>query len=163
MRATFEQNAEFITLASREARDEAQRLLARLEILISGLAAKDSGAGLELRRAAVEFLVAAGDQAALRGEGRLAVVPPSRPSDRVSDRPSDRLGELESTILEIFEDEEGLHVDAIFELLGVLGVEITKGNLSVKLHRMIKAGRLISTARGCYGLSSMERARRMAS
>ncbi|MCW2315427.1 hypothetical protein M2322_000961 [Rhodoblastus acidophilus] len=160
MRATFEQNAEFIALAAREARDEAQRLLARLEVLIAGLAAKDSAAGLELRRAAVEFLVAAGDQQpALRGEGRLSVVP-ARPGDRAAER----LGELESTILEIVEGEDGgMHVDAVFELLGEMGVEMTKGNLSVKLHRMIKAGRLVSTARGYYGLSSMERARRMAS
>jgi DNA-binding transcriptional regulator PaaX len=56
----------------------------------------------------------------------------------------------------------GMHVDAIFELLCEMGFEITKGNLSVKLHRMIKSGRLISTARGFYALSTMERARRQA-
>jgi hypothetical protein len=43
-----------------------------------------------------------------------------------------------------------------------MGFEITKGNLSVKLHRMIKSGRLVSTARGYYALSTMERARRQA-
>jgi hypothetical protein len=155
MRAGFEQNAEFMVLAAREARDEVQRLLARLEIVIAGLGAKDPAAGLDLRRGAVEFLVASGDHPAVRGEGRLSVV--------TSARGADKAGELESTILEIIEDEEsGMHVDAIFELLNEMGMEITKGNLSVKLHRMIKSGRLISTARGSYGLSTMERARRMA-
>jgi hypothetical protein len=163
MRAIFEQNAEFNALAAREAREEAQRLLARLEVLIAGLSAKDVGAGLELRRAAVEFLAVAGDPPASRGEGRLSVVAPPRPADRHGDRHADRLGELESTLLEIVEAEEsGMHVDAIFELLNEMGFEITRGNLSVKLHRMIKSGRLMSTARGCYGLSAMERARRMA-
>ncbi len=64
----FEQNAEFYALAAREARDEARRLLARIEIVISGLAAKDISAGLELRRSAVEFLVSAGDAQTRRGE-----------------------------------------------------------------------------------------------
>ncbi|MCW2285452.1 hypothetical protein M2323_003405 [Rhodoblastus acidophilus] len=156
MRATFEQNGEFIALAGREAREEAQRLLARLEILIAGLAAKDAQAGLELRRAAVEFLVASGDQPLRSG---LSVVASARPADRTSDKH----GELESFLLELVEGEEaGLHVDSLFELLTEMGVEVTKGNLSVKLHRMIKAGRLVSTGRGCYGLSAMERARRMA-
>lgn len=156
MRATFEQNGDFIALAGREAREEAQRLLARLEILIAGLAAKDAHAGLDLRRAAVEFLVASGDQPMRAG---LAVVASARPADRASEKH----GELKSMLLELVEGEEGgMHVDAIFELLAEMGVEMTKGNLSVKLHRMIKAGRLISTARGCYGLSAMERARRMA-
>jgi hypothetical protein len=160
MRATFEQTPEFLALAAREAREDAQRLLARLELLISGLAAKDANAGLDLRRAAVEFLASAGDLPALRGDGRLAVVA-SRAA--AAERGAEKLGEPESTILEIVEGEEGgMHVDAIFELLSEMGVEITKGNLSVKLHRMIKAGRLMSTARGCYGLSSMERARRLA-
>jgi len=155
MRATFEQNGEFIALAGREAREEAQRLLARLEILIAGLAAKDAPAGLELRRAAIEFLVASGDQPFRAG---LSVVSSARP-----DRGAEKQGELESILLELVDGEEGgMHVDAIFELLGEMGVEMTKGNLSVKLHRMIKAGRLISTGRGCYGLSAMERARRMA-
>jgi len=154
MRATFEQNGEFIALAGREAREEAQRLLARLEILIAGLGAKDLNAGLDLRRAAIEFLVASGDQPARAG---LSVVASQRPAG------ADRAGELESILLELVEGEEGgLHVDALFELLNEMGVETTKGNLSVKLHRMIKAGRLVSTARGCYGLSAMERARRMA-
>jgi hypothetical protein len=158
MRATFERNAEFIALAARDAREDAQRLLARLEILIAGLSAKDANAGLELRRAAVEFLVAAGDPPAIRGEGRLSVVAARQP-----DRASDKLGELESTILEIVEGEDaGLHVDAVFEMLTEMGAEMTKGNLSVKLHRMIKSGRLVSTGRGFYGLSAMERARRMA-
>jgi hypothetical protein len=156
MRATFEQNGDFIALAGREAREEAQRLLARLEILIAGLAAKDVHAGLELRRAAVEFLVACGDQPM---RGGLSVVT----SARTSDRAPEKQGEFDAILLELVEGEEGgMHVDAIFELLTEMGVEITKGNLSVKLHRMIKAGRLISTARGCYGLSAMERARRMA-
>ncbi len=154
MSANFEQNAEFIALAAREARDEARRLLARLEIVVSGLSVKDPAAGLELRRSAVEFLVASGDAPGRRGEPHLSVV---------AARGGERGGEIETTIVEIVEGEPGgMHVDAIFELLGEIGVEITKGNLSVKLHRMIKAGRLVSTARGFYGLSTMERARRMA-
>jgi hypothetical protein len=166
MRAIFEQTPEFLALAAREAREDAQRLLARLDILICGLAAKDANAGLDLRRAAVEFLATSGDHPALRGDGRLSVVASARAdksADRSAERGSEKLGEPEALILEIVEGEDGgMHVDAIFELLGELGLEITKGNLSVKLHRMIKSGRLMSTARGCYGLSSMERARRMA-
>jgi hypothetical protein len=154
MSAHFEQDAEFVSLVAREARDEARRLLARLEVVIAGLAVKDQAAGLDLRRSAVEFLASAGDIQARRGDGHLAVVA-SRP-------PADRAGEIEPTIIEIVEGESGgMHVDAIFELLGEMGMEITKGNLSVKLHRMIKSGRLVSTARGFYGLSSMEQARRL--
>jgi len=152
MSGIFEQNADFLALAAREGREEARRLLARMEIVIAGLTAKDPAAGLELRRSAVEFLVAAGDAQARRGESHLSVV------GRAS---SDRAGEIEPMIVELLEGETGgMHVDAIFELLCEMGFEITKGNISVKLHRMIKAGRLISTARGFYALSTMERARR---
>ena len=66
MSATFEQNAEFFALAAREAREEVRRLLARIEVNIAGVSAKDPAAGLELRRSAVEFLVAAGDAQARR-------------------------------------------------------------------------------------------------
>ncbi len=153
MGAGFEQNAEFLALAAREARDETRRLLARLEIVIAGLAAKDPAAGLDLRRSAVEFLAAAGD-GVRRGESFLSVV--GRPQN-------ERASEVEPMIVEMLEGEAGgLHVDAIFELLTETGFEITKGNLSVKLHRMLKAGRLVSTARGFYALSTMERARRQA-
>jgi hypothetical protein len=154
MSGIFEQNADFLALAAREGREEARRLLARMEIVIAGLTAKDPAAGLELRRSAVEFLVAAGDSQARRGggESHLSVV------GRAT---SDRAGEIEPMIVELLEGETGgMHVDAIFELLCEMGFEITKGNLSVKLHRMIKAGRLISTARGFCALSTMERARR---
>ncbi len=152
MSGSFEQNAEFLALAAREGRDEARRLLARLEIVISGLSAKDPAAGLDLRRMAIEFLVSAGDDHARRGDTHLSVV-----------RASDRGGEVEPTIVELLEGENaGLHVDAIFELLSEMGVEITKGNLSVRLHRMIKSGRLVSAGRGFYALSTMERARRQA-
>ena len=152
MSGIFEQNADFLALAAREGREEARRLLARMEIVIAGLTAKDPAAGLELRRSAVEFLVAAGDSQARRGESHLSVV------GRAT---SDRAGEIEPMIVELLEGETGgMHVDAIFELLCEMGFEITKGNISVKLHRMIKAGRLISTARGFYALSTMERARR---
>ena len=149
--SSFEQNAEFLALAAREARDETRRLLARLEIVISGLAAKDPATGMELRRSAVEFLAAAGDVQARRTDSHLSVVG------------RDRSGEVEPMIVELLEGEAGgMHVDAVFELLCEMGFEITKGNLSVKLHRMIKSGRLVSTARGFYALSTMERARRQA-
>ncbi len=155
MSATFEQNAEFLALAAREAREEVRRLLARIEVNIAGVAAKDPAAGLELRRSAVEFLVAAGDAQARRTpDSHLSVVGRGH---------ADRSGEIEPMIVELLEGEtSGMHVDAVFELLCEMGFEITKGNLSVKLHRMIKAGRLISTARGYYALSTMERARRQA-
>jgi hypothetical protein len=154
MSSGFEQNAEFYALAAREAREEVRRLLSRIEIVISGLAAKDMSAGGDLRRAAVEFLAGAGDAQTRRGETHLSVV------GRAA---SDRSGEVEPVILEALEGEPGgMHVDSIHELLGEMGFDITKGNLSVKLHRMIKSGRLVSTARGFYGLSTMERARRQA-
>jgi hypothetical protein len=154
MSATFEQNAEFLAVAAREAREEARRLLARLEILIAGLSAKDPASGLDLRRSAVEFLASAGDSQARRGDTHLSVV---------ARAPSDRSSEMEPMLIEMLEGEPGgMHVDAIFELLTEMGFEVTKGNLSVKLHRMIKAGRLVSTARGFYALSTMERARRQA-
>lgn len=155
MSATFEQNAEFFALAAREAREEVRRLLARIEVNIAGVAAKDPAAGLELRRSAVEFLVAAGDAQVRR--------PPDAHLSVVGRGAGDRAGEIEPMIVELLEGETaGMHVDAVFELLCEMGYEITKGNLSVKLHRMIKAGRLISTARGFYALSTMERARRQA-
>lgn len=153
MSGGFEQNSEFLALAAREARDETRRLLAKIEIVISGLSAKDPAAGLDLRRSTVEFLAGAGEVAGRRGEAFLSVV----------GRPSDRASEIEPMIVEMLEGEAGgLHVDSIFELLTEMGFEITKGNLSVKLHRMLKAGRLVSTARGFYALSTMERARRHA-
>jgi DNA-binding transcriptional regulator PaaX len=157
MSSGFEQNAEFFALAAREAREEARRLLARIEVVISGLSAKDPAAGLDLRRSAVEFLVSAGDAQTeaqgRRGDSHLSVV----------GRASDRSGDVDPMIVELLEGETGgMHVDAIHELLCEMGSEITKGNLAVKLHRMIKSGRLVSTARGYYALSSMERARRPA-
>jgi hypothetical protein len=157
MGATFEQNAEFVALAAREAHEETRRLLARVEIVIAGLSAKDPAAGLDLRRSVVEFLAAAGDGPSRRGEAYLSVV------GRAQERVNERAGELEAMIVELLEGEAGgMHVDAVFEVLTETGFEITKGNLSVKLHRMLKAGRLVSTARGFYALSTMERARRQA-
>jgi hypothetical protein len=152
MSTHFEQNAEFLALAAREAREEVRRLLARIEVIVSGLSVKDPAAGLDLRRSAVEFLAGAGDAQARRGDSLLSVVGRQAP---------DRSGEIEPTILEFLDGElGGLHVDAIFDLLIEMGMDITRGNLSVKLHRMLKAGRLVSTARGFYALSTMERARR---
>jgi hypothetical protein len=158
MSSNFELDAEFMAMAAREARDEVRRLLARIEVNIGGLTAKDPAAGLDLRRTAIEFLVAAGDAhmqgQARRGDSHLSVVSRAAP---------DRSGEVDPAILELLDGEiGGMHVDAVFELLLEMGFEITKGNLSVKLHRMLKAGRLISTARGFYALSTMERARRPA-
>ena len=98
MSATFEQNAEFLALAARESRDEIRRLLARIEIVISGLAAKDPVAGLELRRSAVEFLAGAGDSQARRGEGYLSVV------GRAA---SERASEFEPMIVDLLEGEPG--------------------------------------------------------
>ncbi len=166
MNGMFEQSQDFLGLAAREAKDEVRRLLARIEVNISGLAAKDAAAGFDLRRMAVEFLANAGDAPATRGRpGGENIIPvASRESvGRNAGAPAvpEKFNEIEAMIIEVLEGEaSGMHVDAIHELLPELGFEITKGNLSVRLHRMIKTGRLMSTARGCYALSTIERARR---
>ena len=70
MSATFEQNAEFLAVAAREAREEAQPSAGAPRNPHRRPFRQGPGAGLDLRRSAVEFLASAGDSQARRGETR---------------------------------------------------------------------------------------------
>lgn len=57
-------------------------------------------------------------------------------------------------------EEQGMHLDAIHEHLKNIGQDMTKGTLSVKLHRLVKSDRLVNPHRAHYALSSNERTKR---
>jgi hypothetical protein len=72
----------------------------------------------------------------------------------------ERVPEIESEIMNIIAAEGGdVSLSLLHERLQEIGPEISKGTLSVRLHRMVTSGRLVSPSRAHYALSSSEQAR----
>ena len=155
MSGFFESGDELATQALLEAKADVRRALTKIEIQLSGLTKLNPSAAMELRRDAVTFLAGAQD---LRGRNsdatHLSLV--GAPAET-----NERIPEIEIAIMEILEGENaGMHLEDINARLEDLGHNASRGGLSVRLHRMVRAGRLTSPARGHYALSTLEQARR---
>jgi hypothetical protein len=162
MTGLFEPGSDFTSQAIQETRLEARRNVVRMEQLLRGLAVTDAPAASDLRREIIEFLAASHDPSprgrAIRADNLVELNLARHAAEPAA---PERAPEIEVNIMDILGGEAtGMHIDAIQEHLEDFAQEVTKGNLSVRLHRMVKAGRLMSTARGFYALSAMERARR---
>ncbi len=71
--------------------------------------------------------------------------------------------EIEDFILEILaENPPGLSVQDLVDSLDQAHLEIKRKTLVVRLHRMVRAGKLSAQAHGHYSLSEAERTRRRA-
>ena len=71
--------------------------------------------------------------------------------------------EIEDFILEILaENPPGLSVQDVVDSLDQAHLEIKRKTLVVRLHRMVRAGKLSAQAHGHYSLSEAERTRRRA-
>ncbi|MDQ0474407.1 hypothetical protein [Labrys wisconsinensis] len=132
---------------------EARTLAWKIALLLRGLDELDAGFAAGLRE---EILAILGPDAASRGQpapqvGRPRIVAGSAVP---AEPPRERLPEIELSILDIVrEDESATNLSAIYERLQDLNdYSITKASLSVRLHRMVKSGRLASPSRGFYEL-----------
>ena len=148
-----------------------QELLQKAEMLalgLGGLRAKSPERAAELLETIVEKLEAA----AVQGSGSARSTPGlderSQPDTRrmtpvvVSAR-GGGADEIEDFIMDILaENPTGLSVQDIVNDLAEAQLEIRRQTLVVRLHRMVRAGKLSSLAHGHYILSESERGRRRA-
>jgi hypothetical protein len=148
-----------------------QELLQKAEVLalgLGGLRAKSPERAAELLDAITEKLEAAALQDA--GGARTPAGYDARsPSEARRMAPvvvSARGGgadEIEDFIMDILgENPTGLSVQDIVNDLAEAQLEIRRQTLVVRLHRMVRAGKLSSLAHGHYVLSEAERSRRRA-
>lgn len=148
-----------------------QELLQKAEMLalgLGGLRTKSPERAAELLETIVEKLEAA----AVQGGGSARSTPGlderSQPDTRrmtpvvVSAR-GGGADEIEDFIMDILaENPTGLSVQDIVNDLAEAQLEIRRQTLVVRLHRMVRAGKLSSLAHGHYILSESERGRRRA-
>jgi hypothetical protein len=147
-----------------------QELLQKAEVLalgLGGLRAKSPERAAELLDTIMEKLEAAALQEG--GTARSAAGYDARPSEPRRMTPvvvSARGGgadEIEDFIMDILgENPTGLSVQDIVNDLAEAQLEIRRQTLVVRLHRMVRAGKLSSLAHGHYVLSEAERGRRRA-
>jgi hypothetical protein len=146
-----------------------QELLQKAEVLalgLGGLRAKSPERAAELLETIMEKLEAA----AIPGSGsvRSAADERSQPEARrmtpvvVSARGGGS-DEIEDFLMDILaENPTGLSVQDIVNDLSEAQLDIRRQTLVVRLHRMVRAGKLSSLAHGHYILSESERGRRRA-
>jgi hypothetical protein len=152
-----------------------QELLQKAEVLalgLGGLRAKSPERAAELLDAITEKLEAAAlqdgskDGAGARSAGGYDARGPSEPRRMTPVVVSARGGgadEIEDFIMDILgENPTGLSVQDIVNDLAEAQLEIRRQTLVVRLHRMVRAGKLSSLAHGHYVLSEAERGRRRA-
>jgi hypothetical protein len=150
-----------------------QELLQKAEMLalgLGGLRTKSPERAAELFDAITEKLEAAALQdgsGARNGQATYDARPPSEPRRAtpmvvVSAR-GGGADEIEDFIMDILgENPTGLSVQDIVNDLAEAQLEIRRQTLVVRLHRMVRAGKLSSLAHGHYVLSEAERGRRRA-
>jgi hypothetical protein len=152
-----------------------QELLQKAEVLalgLGGLRAKSPERAAELLDVITEKLEAA----ALQDSGKDSSSPRSAGGHDVRTSPEPRrmtpvvvsargggTDEIEDFIMDILgENPTGLSVQDIVNDLAEAQLEIRRQTLVVRLHRMVRAGKLSSLAHGHYVLSEAERGRRRA-
>ena len=139
-----------------------QDLLQKADMLaigLKGLRAADAGRAAQLLEAISERL-----EAAVGGDG-----PVLHALDAAGDRQprlvATRGGpeDIEEFILEILtESPLGLSVQEIVDHFDEAKLDVKRQTLVVRLHRMVRAGKLASRAHGHYALSEAEHSRRRA-
>jgi hypothetical protein len=148
-----------------------QELLQKAEMLalgLGGLRAKSPERAAELLDAITEKLEAAAlqDGGIARGQAAYDARPTSEARRMTPVVVSARGGgadEIEDFIMDILgENPTGLSVQDIVNDLAEAQLEIRRQTLVVRLHRMVRAGKLSSLAHGHYVLSEAERGRRRA-
>jgi hypothetical protein len=153
-----------------------QELLQKAEVLalgLGGLRAKSPERAAELLDVITEKLEAAAlqdsagkDAGSARSTGGYDARGPSEPRRMTPVVVSARGGgadEIEDFIMDILgENPTGLSVQDIVNDLAEAQLEIRRQTLVVRLHRMVRAGKLSSLAHGHYVLSEAERGRRRA-
>ena len=148
-----------------------QELLQKAEMLalgLGGLRAKSPERAAELLETIVEKLEAAAVQGGASARSTPGLDERSQPDTRrmtpvvVSAR-GGGADEIEDFIMDILaENPTGLSVQDIVNDLAEAQLEIRRQTLVVRLHRMVRAGKLSSLAHGHYILSESERGRRRA-
>jgi len=148
-----------------------QELLQKAEMLalgLGGLRAKSPERAAELLETIVEKLEAAAVQGGASARSTLGLDERGQPDTRrmtpvvVSAR-GGGADEIEDFIMDILaENPTGLSVQDIVNDLAEAQLEIRRQTLVVRLHRMVRAGKLSSLAHGHYILSESERGRRRA-
>jgi hypothetical protein len=148
-----------------------QELLQKAEMLalgLGGLRAKSPERAAELLETIVEKLEAAAVQGGASARSTQALDERGQPDTRrmtpvvVSAR-GGGADEIEDFIMDILaENPTGLSVQDIVNDLAEAQLEIRRQTLVVRLHRMVRAGKLSSLAHGHYILSESERGRRRA-
>jgi len=152
-----------MTLSQDAIRLYEQDLLQKADMLaigLKGLRAADAGRAAQLLTAISERL-----EAAVGGEG--AVV---HALEAVGERQRPQLvaarggaEDIEEFILEILtESPLGLSVQEIVDHFDEATLDVKRQTLVVRLHRMVRAGKLASRAHGHYALSEAEHSRRRA-
>jgi hypothetical protein len=155
--------------AQREARraveEDVKKLAAALATRIKLLATLDAGEAARWRRRIGDLLADAPPPNAADPE--TAENPESRRARKFAvvasqeDGAPEKIPEIETQILDILEAEpRGMGLTDIHERMLDLGYPLTKGNLSVRLHRMARAFRVETPARGFYSLSPSIREKR---
>jgi hypothetical protein len=150
-----------------------QELLQKAEVLalgLGGLRAKSPERAAELLDVITEKLEAAALQEKDGGSARSAGSydarsPPEtrRMTPVVVSARGGGVDEIEDFIMDILgENPTGLSVQDIVNDLAEAQLEIRRQTLVVRLHRMVRAGKLSSLAHGHYVLSEAERGRRRA-
>jgi hypothetical protein len=148
-----------------------QELLQKAEMLalgLGGLRAKSPERAAELLDAIMEKLESAAlqDSGSAKGAAGYDARSPAEPRRMTPVVVAARGGgadEIEDFIMDILgENPTGLSVQDIVNDLAEAQLEIRRQTLVVRLHRMVRAGKLSSLAHGHYVLSEAERGRRRA-
>jgi hypothetical protein len=147
-----------------------QELLQKAEMLalgLNGLRATAPDRAAELLETIVEKLEGAAVQAAgarnAAGVNERSQPEPRRMTPVVVSARGGGADEIEDFIMDIMgENPTGLSVQDIVNDLAEAQLEIKRQTLVVRLHRMVRAGKISSLAHGHYVLSEAERGRRRA-
>ena len=133
---------------------EAKTLAWKISLILRGLRDVDPEFSVRLQEEIVAILAPESGP-----RSQLAALVNARPHI-VANMPSpseplrERVPEIELSIMDIIKEHaSGMNLSAIHERLQDLNEDsISKASLSVRLHRMVKGGRLTSPARGFYEL-----------
>jgi hypothetical protein len=147
-----------------------QELLQKAEMLalgLGGLRTKSPERAAELLETIVERLevaaVQGGNARSTPGPDERSQPDPRRVTPVVVSARGGGADEIEDFIVDILaENPTGLSVQDIVNDLAEAQLEIRRQTLVVRLHRMVRAGKLSSLAHGHYILSESERGRRRA-
>ncbi|MDE2364867.1 MAG: hypothetical protein KGM42_19490 [Hyphomicrobiales bacterium] len=161
MSAPYEREIEEALRAEeREIETEAVRLAARLSAKLGSLIAQNPARGEQVFNdicagaLSAERLGLVEAQAPVRMRGpQVRLVAPEPLYEKIP--------EVEAQIMDVLEAEpRGMGLPDLHERLLEAGLSLSRGNLSVRLHRMVKAARVESPARGFYVLTPGAREKR---